>query len=75
MTLQYTSELLTKFEKIKKPTPLPPQNLILTNIFYEGIKFQEEQSIKLKIIQLLHLDIYQAQTIENTLNHFINELD
>lgn len=75
VTLKNTKELLTNIDLVIKPTPLPPENLILTNIEYQDLIFFEENSIKLKIIQSLMEDIHQANSKVNTLNYFSKLLE
>ena len=65
-TIEDTKLLLTTFENTTKPSPLPAENLILTEILYHNINFKEELSIKLKIAQSINEDIHQPKLKVNS---------
>ena len=69
---QYTEQLLLNSGKIIKPTPLPPENLVLTNILYQDISFLEDTSIKLKILQILHENMFENTKKVNFLGFLID---
>ena len=71
--LKYTEKLLYNDGKIIKPTPLPPEFLVLTNISYKNIKFTEDGSIKLKILQILYEDLIENTKKINFLDFVITE--
>lgn len=70
-----TKKLLSMTENVVKPTPSPPENLILSDIKYANVHFIEEEPIKLKINQLILAEIYQGRKKENSLTFFLNLLE
>jgi tRNA pseudouridine38-40 synthase len=68
----HTLFLLNNFGRIAKPTPLPPEMLILADIKYKNIEFQEDLSIKLKIIQQLTDELLQLKRKEYYLSFLSN---
>ncbi len=71
----YTKKLLNNTGKIVKPTPLPPENLILTNIIYNDIIFEEDKAIKLKISQLIEEELYEIRKKRALLNSLLKTLE
>lgn len=67
VNISYTEQLLLNSGTIIKPTPLPPENLILTNIIYENVVFQADEAIKLKIIQNIEEELYHIKRKEDLL--------
>lgn len=74
VNISYTKQLLLNSGNVIKPTPLPPENLILTNILYENVIFQEDEAIKLKTIQNIEEELYQNKRKEDLLQFIKNSL-
>ena len=74
LSIDDTIKLLSTTDKAVKPTPISPENLILTDIKYENVHFIEEEAIKLKIHQIILSEIYEGKKKENSLSFFLNFL-
>ena len=73
--LKYTEKLLQNSGKITKPTPLPPENLILTNILYNDIIFQEDKAIKLKLLQTIEEELNEIRRKRDFLHFLLNTFE
>ncbi len=71
--IDLTKKLLLNDKSITKPTPLPAENLILSNISYDEAIFTDNISVKLKIMEKLNEEIYETKTKENFLI-FLNKM-
>lgn len=70
LDISETYKLLNEINGITKPTPLPPENLILTDIIYENIRFTEDRTVKLKIYQMIDEELHSIKKKENSLIYF-----
>ena len=74
-TIKDTEKLLTNISNIKKPSPLPAENLILSDIVYENVNFNEDNTIKLKIKQMIIGEVYESRKRVNSLSFIMNLLN